>query len=301
MFKKGGPGNVWFLDDGSPNIAYAYRVKEVLHVQQTRFQEVEFLDTYPFGKVLVINDRIQSAESDERVYHELLVMPALVLHPDPRTALVVGGGEGATLREILKRPSIEKVHMVDIDAELVELCKKYLPEWHQGSFEDPRVEVFYEDAFRFLRESDKRAGEGIKYDLIFIDLTEPGEADVSQELYSNEWYSLVKSRLNEGGIMVVQAGCADYSDPDLHRHIYETLGDLFKIVRPYRYFIPSFMAVWGFMFASDAVEPDLSESELESRFSSSGIKPGSLDFYSPRMHRVIFTDSPWHRRVFEGG
>lgn len=285
-------GNVWFVDTQTPGITYSYRVLSIIKREQTPFQFVEILNTQPFGKVLAINGRIQSAEKDEFIYHEALVLPALAVHPNPRFALVIGGGEGATLREILKRPSIQRAHMIDIDRRVVELCREYLPEWSQGAFDDPRVEVFYEDAFKKLKDLE------VKYDLIFIDLTEPGEEDVSKALYSEEFYSLVKSRLSEDGIVVVQAGCADYTDIDLHRHIVGELKKLFKEVWPYYTFIPSFMAIWGFAFASDIYKPaDLKEEEVDQLLKKGGVSLERLKFYSPRIHRALFAYPLWYKEL----
>src|SRR5262245_47815335 len=123
---------------------------EVLHTRQTRFQKLEIADTVSYGRALFLDDKIQSSESDEFVYHEALVHPALVLHPQPRSVLVVGGGEGATLREALRHRTVERAVMVDIDDQAVEACRQYLGAWHQGAFDDSRTELLHADARGWL-------------------------------------------------------------------------------------------------------------------------------------------------------
>src|SRR5438552_6007724 len=167
---------------------------------QTKFQHVEILQTAAYGKTLVLDGRIQSSQADEFIYHDALVHPGmLTTEGPPRTALVIGGGEGATLREVLRYPSITRAVMVDIDGEVVDLCRRHLPEMHQGAFEDRRAEVRHEDARGYLEKTADR------FDFITIDLVEPLEEGPACMLFTREFYTLVRDPLTPGGPMTMQA------------------------------------------------------------------------------------------------
>ena len=146
---------------------------------------MEIMETASYGKVLVLDARIQSSVADDFIYHEVLVHPVMMLHPRPESVLVIGGGEGATLREILKYGSVKRAVMVDIDQEVVEACKIHLPELHQGAFEDPRVAVLHEDARGWLESTSER------FDVAIVDLTEPLEAGPACLLFTREFYQLL--------------------------------------------------------------------------------------------------------------
>jgi spermidine synthase len=144
------PSVFWYRETGTPYEFHSFAARSFLFTGRTAFQEVAILDTQEYGKMLVIDGRTQSAEEDEYIYHEALVHPAMLTHPEPRQVLIIGGGEGASLREVLRYRSVERVVMVDIDRELVELCQKWLPEWHQGAFQDPRVELVFADGKDYI-------------------------------------------------------------------------------------------------------------------------------------------------------
>ncbi|HLQ63425.1 MAG TPA: spermidine synthase, partial [bacterium] len=130
---------IWFYDRYTASEVHAHRCGAVIARAQTAYQEVVIQQFDHLGRCLLVDGKIQSAEVDEYIYHELLVHPVMITHPQPRRVLVCGGGEGAPLREILRYRSVESVTMVDIDRELVDLCREHLPSWHAGAFDDPRV------------------------------------------------------------------------------------------------------------------------------------------------------------------
>jgi spermidine synthase len=137
------PEGDWFVDQDSPGDLVAVRREEVLAAGRTPFQEYEIFVSSLWGMALILDGRLQSAELDEFVYHEALVHPALVAHPDPRRVLVMGGGEGATLREVLRHRPVSRAVMVDLDGELVEVCRRHLPSFHEGAFDDPRASRWF--------------------------------------------------------------------------------------------------------------------------------------------------------------
>ena len=130
------PDGNWHYELITPDLVQAERIGEILFEGDTPYQHVRIHEAECFGRSLVLDDKTQSTEVDEFVYHEALVQPVMIAHPNPRTVFVAGGGEGATIREVLRHKSVEKVVMVDIDQQVVELCKKYLTSYHQGAFEE---------------------------------------------------------------------------------------------------------------------------------------------------------------------
>ncbi len=241
---------MYFQENVTAFEALHRRMDRVLASGRTRFQNYVIFDSQGFGKVLVLDKDVQSTERDEFIYHETLVHPAMLLHPNPRSVLIVGGGEGATLREVLKHPSVERAVMVDIDDQLIEMAKKLLPEWHQGSFEDHRSEVVADDARAWMEN------HADTFDVILIDLTDPvGEDSPARMLYTVEFYDLVRSRLNEGGIMGMQAGMILLTHHHCHPVVHRTVRESFQHVATYQNYIPGFFLKFGFLLASPTIDP----------------------------------------------
>lgn len=272
----------WFIEFTHPTQAHMHGVNRFVYSGKTKYQEVEIIDTEFYGRCLVLDGKIQSSEYDEYVYHEALIQPALTLHPEPKSVMIVGGGEGAVLRESLKHPSVERVLMVDIDSEVVGLCKEYLPEWHQGAFDDPRVEVLHMDARQYLQETDE------KFDCIFMDLTEPLDDSPSYLLFTKQFYEIVSERLTPEGIIALQAGSYNPRLIECHAAICNTLDTIFPVVRSYATFIPSYDTVWGFVLASKKPDPlELSVAEVDKRLAKRGIS--DLKYYDGETHQGIFS------------
>jgi len=196
----------WLRDSISDNLVQLHRIEEVLYAGRTRFQDIQFIRTGSFGKCLVLDGKIQSSEADEFIYHEALVQPAMVTHPCPETVFIAGGGEGATLREALFHKTVKRAVIVDVDEEVITLCKKYLPDHSRGAFEDGRTALHHADARDFLAKSDE------KFDIIIIDLPDPIEEGPAYLLYTKEFYQLVCDRLTDNGIISVQAGSASLTE-----------------------------------------------------------------------------------------
>ena len=200
MAPDGQPPGDWHYEHITPDLLQAERVERVHFAGRTEYQDVTIQDTACFGRSLVLDGKTQSTELDEFIYHEALVHPALISHPEPRSVFIAGGGEGATAREVLAHRSVRRVVMVDIDSEVVELCRRFLPNHHQGAFDDPRLSLLHADAFAFLEESTET------FDVAVIDVPDPLEGGPACLLYTREFYGLLRSRLNPGGAMVAQSG-----------------------------------------------------------------------------------------------
>jgi spermidine synthase len=279
----------WFFDRINRNLMQLHAVEEITYSGKTRFQKIEIIQSGAFGKCLVLDSKIQSSDFDEFVYHESLVHPALITHPRPERVFIAGGGEGATLRWTLAHPSIKRTVMIDIDEGVIDISRKYLPEYSQGAFDDKRTELRHEDARAYLENTQEL------YDAIIIDLTEPVEEGPAYLLYTQEFYRMVRGRLTPDGLMSVQAGCASMIETLNFSAVYQTLKSVFPVVLPYQADIPSFGGPWGFCLASNGITPP-SAGEIDRRISERGLK---LRFYDGQTHQYMFSTSKPMRRYLE--
>jgi spermidine synthase len=271
----------WFLEPIVPNEFHVHGIKRSLVVRETQYQLAEILESYQFGRMLVLDGESQSSERDEYIYHEALVHPAMVLSDSPRKVLLFGGGEGATLREILRYP-IERVIMVDIDEEVIELCKEFLPNMAEGAFSDPRAEVILGDAREYI--------EGIeeKFDIIISDLTEPLEEGPASKLFTREFFTTIKEHLTEDGIFVTQALSVSIINNNVHTAIHNTLKQVFPIVKSYHTYIPLYDSDWGFVVGTLGKDPTLlEEKKINEKLKSLGLD--NLKYYDGETHRLMFS------------
>ena len=273
----------WFFETTTAFEGHMHAIARTIVEAQTKFQHVEILQTAAYGKTLVLDGRIQSSQGDEFIYHEALVHPGmLTIEGPPRSALVIGGGEGATLREILRYPSITRAVMVDIDGEVVELCKIHLPEMHRGAFDDPRTEVRHEDARAYLEKSKDR------FDFITVDLVEPLEEGPACMLFTQEFYALVRDRLTPGGTMTMQAGMTKLGELGFFTSIHRTLREVFPVVAAYQSFISCFGTPWGFIVASKKVDPARQGAQAVDKLIAERVK-GSLEYWDGVTHQHAFS------------
>ena len=272
----------WFCDRISRNLLQLHSIEEVLYGGQTKFQFAEIIRFGSFGKCLVLDGKIQSSETDEFIYHEALVQPAMITHPCPETVFIAGGGEGATLREVLSHKTVKRAVMVDIDDEVVALCQKFLPGYSRGSFKDRRTELLHVDAREYLAKSREL------FDIIIIDLPDPIEEGPAYLLYTQEFYQLVRDRLTANGIISVQAGSASLTELLNFSAVNNTLKSVFSIVSPYQVDVPCFGGPWGFCLASLNLNLVLlSPSEVDRRISTR--KLTYLRFYDGLTHQGLFS------------
>ena len=271
----------WFLETVCPDLATMLQVRQVLYAGNTAYQKVEVLESDLFGRSLILDGKTQSTERDEHIYHEALVHPAMLMHPDPRSVFIGGGGEGATLREVLFHKSVVNVSMLDLDGEVVELCRKFLPQHHQGSFEDPRVNLLHEDARGYLQNCEET------FDVMIMDLVDPLEAGTAYLLYTEEFYRIVKSKLRPGGIMVTQSGAAGLLNYlECFTTIFNTLSGIFQHTTPAQAHVPAFQTLWSFTLASDSPLSFPEESQIDDSLAERVAKP--LKFYDGESHRSMF-------------
>jgi len=258
---EGPPEGDWHYELITPGLLQVEERLQVFFRGQTEFQHVEVMDGGAFGRTLILDGKTQSTETDEFAYHEALVHPTMIAHPNPTSVFVAGGGEGATIREVFAHRSVEQVVMVDIDKQVVDLCREYLPNHHQGSFDDPRLELHHMDALKFLEDT------ALRFDVVIIDVPDPLEAGPAYLLFTQEFYTLLKDRLKPGGLMVAQSGP---TGPAFYEQCFSavanTVGSVFKNVYLSEAFVPSFGTTWGFVIGSTGPDPTaLSVAETDAR------------------------------------
>ena len=243
---------------------------------QTPYQTVEVHDTKSFGKLFRLDGHLMTSEKDEFFYQENLVHVAAITHPAPKTALIIGGGDGGSAEELLKYQTIKSVTLVEIDLAVLDIARKYFSEVHHGALLDPRLTVKVEDGLVFVR------GATDTYDLIVLDLTDPGGA--SEPLYGAEFYRTCAARLNPTGAMTLHIA-SPVAHPERVRAAMVNLRAVFSVVIPYLVSIPLYGGLWMMACASPTLNPAyLTPLEANRRIATRGIR--DLQYYNGEVHRA---------------
>ncbi len=272
----------WLSDKISNNLVHRYRLGEELYSGQTQYQSVQVVRCPGLGLCLVLDGKIQSSESDEFIYHEGLVHPVMITHPDPVKVFIAGGGEGATLREVLSHKTVKKAVMVDIDGEVTRLSRRYLPGLSRGAFDDKRTELHHADAREFLANLKEN------FDVIIIDLPDPIEKGPAYRLFTREFYRIVLDRLTENGLIAVQAGSASLKELLNLTAVNNTLKSVFPIVVAYVINVPCYGGPWGLCIASRQADPSrLSPAEVDKRIAARSLR--GLKLYDGLTHQGMFS------------
>ena len=267
---------MWFSDQQTEDVKLSIRVREQLFSAESEFQHIDVLDSYEFGRILVVDGDLTLTEKDEFIYHEMIAHVPMAVHPKVRDVLVIGGGDGGVVRELAKYDEIRMIDVVETDPLLVEICRKYLPEI-ASSLTDPRVRIIHEDGLKFLRPKSDC------YDLIIID--SPNPFGLGEGLFTKEFYGNCFSALREDGIIINQNESPFYGEEAfqcqrMHKRILET----FPICRVYQANLPSYPSGhWLFGFASRKYHPltDLDPVAWKLK----GIR---TRYYEPRLHAGAF-------------
>jgi spermidine synthase len=280
-YKENLYGNTWWQ---------AFNVDDVLYEDKTDHQHLIIFENSMYGRVLALDGIIQITQRDAFIYGEMLSHLPILAHGNVKKVLIIGGGDGKTLFEVLKHKNVEKATLVDIDDTVVNLSKKYMPDLSNGAFEDPRAEIIIADGSLFTKETDE------KFDIIILDTTDPigpGEA-----LFTKEFYSNCKKALKEDGILVTQNGVPFCQDEELINS-YNRLSKEFENVTFYTAPIPTY--VGGFMtfgFATNnKTATNVSKEELNKRFEASKIK-GKTNYYNPEIHIASFALPEYIKNIF---
>lgn len=267
---------LWFSELQTPNLGISCRIKATLHSEKTEFQDLMVIDTEAFGRMLLLDGIIQTTVKDEFVYHEMITHVALNTLKNPKRVLVVGGGDGGSIREIIKHPSIEKATLVEIDRRVVEVSKEYLPEISEG-LQDPRVEIIFDDGIKHVRDNKNT------YDLIVVDSTDPIGAAVG--LFAKEFYVSVYEALTEDGIFVAQTE-SPFFEEKLIKRVLGDVRDIFPIGKLFLANIPTYPSgLWSFTLGSKKYDPEKADM---ANFTTLNTR-----YYTPEIHKTAFILPPF--------
>jgi len=268
--------NQWFFEETVPyerdTIRIGMRIKKKLYSGRSPYQKIEVFDTWEFGRILALDGILQTSEKDEFIYHEMLCQAPLFLHPNPKKVLIVGGGDGGSLEEILKHP-VDMVCMTEIDEKVIEVSKKYLLSISKKAFEDKRVELVIADGKEYVKRSKN------SFDVIILDLSDP--AGPAKDLISSGFYKDVKRALKNGGIVSIQSGSLTFQ-PELVAAIFRRIGRIFPSVEVHRAVVPSYQAgEYSFTLASEMDLEKEARKSLKARYRKSS---PIFEYYSPEIH-----------------
>ena len=267
-----------------------HKIDRCIFSKKTKYQLLEIVKTQDFGNVLFLDGDPQSSESEEHVFNECLVHPSMLANPKPKTVFIGGGGTGLTLREVLRHVSVDRVDIVDIDKEVVDICRS-LYNYASESFSDPRTKLYHDDARKFLSQTDS------KYDCVFLDTTMPHHDDIAAPLYRKEFFELIKNKLNSGGMFATAANSADYRYSTRFASVVKTLKAVFNNVIPYVAYTPLFGQEWAFAIASDAPIPTFDPVVIDEKLKQRGYL--NLSFYDGITHQRIFSIDKKTRKTLE--
>ena len=275
------------LEDLNEYSVYGFRFRRRLLFTRTPHQRLELLESAQLGRTLRLDGRFMTSEQDEFFYHEALVHPVALVHPFPERALILGGGDGGAAEELLKHGSVERVTLVDLDAEVIEVARRELASIHRGALDDPRVRILCEDGDLFVDTTED------SFDLVYLDLTDPETP--AGPLYTQAFMARLKRILAPGGAVVLHLG-APFFEPEQVRSLLRSLRRTFQIVSPYGLHIPLYGAYWGMAVASDDLDPlSLSPFELADRLQRRAIS--DLRYYNPQVHEGLFALPNFYREL----
>ena len=263
-----------YTEMSEEGMGISVKVNSTIYHDESDFQTVDIIDTPALGKMLILDGLVMTSDRDEFFYHEMISHIPMNSHPCPKNVLVIGGGDGGTVREVLRHPSVEKVILCEIDGLVVEACKKHLPNI-AGKLDDPRVDIQIRDGVEFMK------GKKEEFDIILIDSTDPLGPGVG--LFTEEFYTNVKNSLKKGGIMVAQSE-SPFADQKEMKLMYALLKKVFPIVRPYVGPMPTYPGgYWSWAFCSVDVEPlsYIDEKRVEEISKNSKL-------YNAEIHRSVF-------------
>jgi spermidine synthase len=252
--------------------ALSFKMKKKLYGKRSKFQMVEVFQTKEHGNLMSLDGCYMVSTKEEFVYHDMLVHVPLFAHPNPKNVLVIGGGDGGTVREVMRHKGVKSIDFVEIDRDVYDVSKKYFPALVKGLEKDKRVNFKFGDGIKFVKDSKN------KYDVILIDGTDP--SDIAEGLFSNSFFRDVKTALKNGGIMAMQSE-DPYYDGGIIKNVQDRLKKLFKHTGLYLAFIPIYPSgMWSFSIASKRYDPK------KARNKRSKIK--KFKYYTPELHKAAF-------------
>ncbi|WP_142505596.1 polyamine aminopropyltransferase [Melghirimyces algeriensis] len=262
---------LWYTEKQTPDFGIQAKIGRTLHHEQTEYQSLDVIETKQFGRMLVLDGMVMTTDQDEFVYHEMLTHVGMNTHPNPKRVLVIGGGDGGVIREVLKYPSVEHAVLCEIDGRVIEVSKEYFPKI-AGALEDSRVKIRVEDGIKHIEAHPNH------YDVILVDSTEPVGPAVG--LFQKPFYQGIFEALRPEGIMVAQTE-SPWFNRDLIRRVYRDISNIFPIARLYTASIPTYPSgLWSFTLGSKGRDPiSLREEDLQAIHTK---------YYGPTLHHALF-------------
>lgn len=276
----------FYVEDLSPTHYSALKLKEIIFEGKSEYQSIRVLDTHDYGKILVLDDTIQAAEIDEYIYHEVLVHPPLMLLEDPYSVLVVGGGDGGLIEEVVKHLEVKQIDMVEIDRVVVDVSRKYLTSICGNAFQDPRVKLIIDDGRDYIKKASK------EYDLVILDLTDP--IGPSKALYTKDFYIEITKILRPEGIVATHCG-GWFNYPKVSSTIFNTFSSVFEHVISFPCLIPSYGMELAFIYASQRFDFRSITSEVFMELSKKFVSKNNLKYVSAD----FFHEMKGQSRVFQ--
>lgn len=263
--------DMWLREGQIEDAVMTYKVKETLVRKKTKYQDLCIVDTYALGRMLTLDGIVQTTIKDEYVYHEMITHIPLFTHKNPKKVLVVGGGDGGTVREILKHPSVEKVVLCEIDEDVIKECKKFLPEISCG-LSDPKCEIFIGDGIKYVHEHKN------EFDVIIVDSTDPFGA--AEGLFGGSFYKEISECLTQDGIFIAQTETPFYL-PDTVKRVYDDAKAVFPITKLFMAGIPTYPSgFWSFTIGSKKYDPETAD--------LSNTIDIDTKYYTKQLHKACF-------------
>ncbi len=240
--------NHWFKNRYSPHTVLNIKIKKTLFKGESDYQKIEILESHDFGRMLVLDGIVNVSEKDEFIYHEMMVHVPLFTHPNPKTVLVIGGGDGGVVRELSKHSQIKRIDLVEIDSMVVEKCKRFLPGVSVG-FKEPRLNLYYDNGSNFLINKENI------YDIIIVDSPDPIGAGIS--LFQKNFYNHCLRALKEDGLLTAQSETPTFQKEfKIMKSMHKKLNSIFPIVKIFTACVPSYSpGIWCFSFCSKKYDP----------------------------------------------
>ncbi len=262
---------LWYTEKQTPHVGITCKVNKTYYNEKTKFQDLAVIETEQFGRMLVLDGTVQTTIKDEFIYHEMITHIPLFTHPKPQKVLVIGGGDGGTIREIIKHPTVDKAILVEIDEKVVEVSREYLPQI-SCALEDKKVEVIIDDGIKYVSQHKN------EFDLIIVDSTDPVGPAVG--LFAVDFYRAIFDSLKEDGIFVAQTESPFYNK-DLIQKTFKSIKGIFPITKLYLCSIPTYPSgLWSFTLGSKKYDP--------SKVDTDKIAEIPTKYYSPKIHKSVF-------------
>ena len=278
---------LWYSEHYSDNAKFSIKVDKQLHSEESKFQRIDFFESKEFGRFFTLDGLMMVTEKDEFIYHDMIVHIPMATNPDIKKVLVIGAGDGGTVRELTRYKTIERIDMVEIDKEVVDIALEFFPQTSSG-LSDDRVNLYFEDGLKFVRNKEN------EYDLIIVDSTDP--FGPGEGLFTKEFYGNCFKALNEEGILVNQHESPYYSTyAKAMQRAHKRIKEFFPLCRVYQAHIPTYPSGhWLFGFASKKFDPiaDLDEA----RWNALGLK---TKYYNTDLHKGCFALPNYVKELLE--